>query len=156
MVFEAHKGHVSSTVTALLLFARSHDLTGIQRKAGHLKSKYSSIASSMGLDLLDLSSVALIPRLSDLGGSWKLRRALEGSKGEGAPRGLLEAPRFRVLQGEQSRGAQGTVFFDKNKITFMIGKASFSMKEAVFSKAIFKTLKRNRRTGAWFLLRGQI
>ena len=113
----------------------------------------------MGLDLLDFSSVALIPRLSDLGCSWELRRALGGSKG--APRGLLEAPRFRVLQGEQStRGAQGAVFFNKSSVlgivTFMIGKACFSMKAAVFSKAIFKALKRNRRTGAWFLLRDQI
>ena len=115
--FEEPREYFSHTVRALLLFSRSLQLTGNQRKASPVKSEYSSIASSMGLDLLDFSSVALIPRLSDLGGSWKLRRALEGSKGEGAPRGLLEAPRFRVLQGEQStRGAQGTDFFNKSSV----------------------------------------
>ena len=46
------------------------------------------------------------------------RRALEGSKGEGAPRGLLEAPRFRVLQRGSGPPGEPKEQFSLTKVAF--------------------------------------
>ena len=64
--FGGPRGIFSQTVAAVLVFSRALELIGTQREADPLKSSESSKASSKVLDLLDNSSVALIPRLCNL------------------------------------------------------------------------------------------
>ena len=61
--FGGNRGVFSQTVEAVLRFSRVLGLIGNRRKADPLKSAGSSKASSKVLDLLDNSSVALIPKL---------------------------------------------------------------------------------------------
>ena len=61
--FGGNRGLFSQTVVTVLRFSRVLALIGNQRNSDHPKSSGSSKASSKVLDLLDNSSVALIPRL---------------------------------------------------------------------------------------------
>ena len=61
--FGGPRGLFSQTVATVLMFSRVLEIIGTRREADPLKSSRSSIASSKVLDLLDNSSVALIPRL---------------------------------------------------------------------------------------------
>ena len=64
--FGGPRGFFSQTVVAVLMFARVLEIIGNWRDSDHHKSSGSSKASSKVLDLLDNSSVALIPRLCNL------------------------------------------------------------------------------------------
>ena len=64
--FGGPRGLFSQTVAAILAFLRVLQRIGTRRDPDHPKSSRSSNASSKGLDLLDNSSVALIPRLCNL------------------------------------------------------------------------------------------
>ena len=64
--FGVPRGVLSQSVAAVLVFSRFLRVIGTQRTADQSKSSVSSKASSKVLDLLDNSSVALIPRLCNL------------------------------------------------------------------------------------------
>ena len=70
--FGGPRGVFSHTVVTVLMFSRALQLIGNRRELDHPKSSESSKASSKVLDLLDNSSVALIPRFCNLESPWVL------------------------------------------------------------------------------------